>query len=125
MREPSTTSKKPEPSHEVGAALQSEPVAALLVPAVALVPLVAEHEQVEPSRHLHRIVGAEIVHEHDVIDDVHGDFPQRPLERAPGIVGRQHNADLLVIDHAARSPRSPPILPGIITNPAARILAKR
>lgn len=107
---------------QIGAAFQRQAIAGLLVPAVPLVPFVAGHEKVVPARDLDRVVGTEVIHQYDVVDDIHRDFPQRPLERAAGIVSRQHNANFLVVDHAQRSPL---ILPGIITNPTARILAKR
>src|SRR5262249_5756392 len=89
---------------EIGAPFQGQPIAGLLVPAITLVAVVAEHKEVVSARHLDRLVGGEIVHQDDVVDDVRRDLAERPLQRARRIVGRQDDTDFLVIDHAAWSP---------------------
>jgi hypothetical protein len=42
---------------EIGAALQRQPIAGLLVPAITLVAVMAEHKEVVPACHLDRLVG--------------------------------------------------------------------
>ena len=102
MREPSTRSKNPEPSseaigsnnfgellivrvqhdHEIGAVLERHPIAGFLVPAIALVAVVPDCEDIVLARNADRVIGAAVVDQDDVVDNVLRDFPQRPLERA-------------------------------------------
>ena len=142
IREPRTTSKNPERQQrrhgqqefrrilvvrvqhddQIGAAFQRQPIAGLLVPAVPLVPFVAEHEKVVPARDLDRVVGTEVVHQYDVVDDIHRDFAQRPLERA-----RRHckQAARRKFSCCRSCPTVPTDFAGDYHYTTARILAKR
>jgi hypothetical protein len=84
---------------QIGAALKCQLIAGLLVPAVPTVALVPDSEDLVLARHVDRIIGAAVVDHDDVVDNTHWDYPQRSLQRALGIVSRQHNADFLLADH--------------------------
>ena len=83
----------------LGVAAQRLGVAGLLVAAVAVVAVVGDGVDAELRRHRQCLVGAGVVDQQQVVDDVSRDLADGPFEGPGGVVGRQHDADPLAVDH--------------------------
>ena len=90
--------------HDVGAVVERELVAGLLVAAVAAVLRMHVHDHaVEPARQLHGVVLAGIVDDDHQVDHVVGhDLAPGFLEGVLGVVGRHHHDDLGLFEHPLR-----------------------
>ena len=89
---------------QIGAALERQPIAGLLVAAVPSVAFVPDGEDLVLACYIDRIIGAAVVDHDGVVDNTLRDFPQRSLQRVRGIVGRQHNTDFLLTDQMCPTP---------------------
>jgi hypothetical protein len=89
---------------QIGAALERQPIAGLLIPALPNVAIMPDREDFMLARHIGCIIGAAVVDQDNVVDNILWDFAQRLLQRARRVVGWQHNADCLLADHTCPSP---------------------
>ena len=84
--------------HDVGAGIQRQRVAGLLVPTVAAVALVDMHAQTEPLCQSRSFVGAVVVHQDDGIHRW-GNLVHGALQRLLRVVCGKHGHNFLVVDH--------------------------
>ena len=84
---------------DVRAKLERTPVTGLLVAPVAEVALVADGLEAEPVGQRDRLVGAGVVDEHDLVDDVAVQLRQRARQRGLGVVGGHHDSDSATVEH--------------------------
>ncbi len=59
--------------------------------------------QAEPAGEVDGVIHARIIGEDDVVDDVARNLRDRLLQRASGVVGREHHADPLSEQHPVQS----------------------
>src|SRR5208337_1239008 len=86
---------------DVRAKLKRPAVTGLLVSPVAEVEFVADRLQAQFTSQGNRLVGAGVVHEHDLVDDLLVKFGYGTCQRDFGVVGGQHHADPAAINHSA------------------------
>jgi hypothetical protein len=80
--------------NNVGAQAQSSGIAGLLIAAVSPVAVVTDGVQAKFMGQIRCSVGAAIVGENNLVDDVVRNLVNSLAQRANGIVGRQNNCDL-------------------------------
>src|ERR1700691_4462327 len=86
---------------DVRAVLERPSVAGLLVSSVPQVDVVQDRLQAELPSQAHGLVGAGVVHEHNLVDDILIQFSYCPRQRDFSVVGGQHNTDAATINHSA------------------------
>jgi hypothetical protein len=87
---------------DVASKLQRLVVAALLVPAVAPVPLVLHDvPDAQASGLFHRVVGALVIDQHHFVHQVEGDLLVGLFQRQCRPVGRQHHDHFFALVHGA------------------------
>src|ERR1700683_301604 len=88
---------------DVRAVLERPSVAGLLVSSVPQVDVVQDRLQAELPSQAHGLVGAGVVHEHDLVDNILVQFGYCPRQRDFSVVGGQHNTYAATINHSARA----------------------
>ena len=90
-----------EEHDDVGSEADRGLVTGDLVGAVAQVSIVADRRQAEVCGLFERVVGAGVVHQDYVVDDVAVELVERSLQRHRSVVSGQYHRNPLTVEHGA------------------------